>query len=66
MKKNGWTKSDMQRLRECSEKGYSVYRTASALKRTVNSVRTKAARHKLPLPGGKAIRAKLHETQIDR
>lgn len=53
MKNHGWTENDIQRLREYAENGCSVYRRAGALKRTVNSVKTKAARYGLRLACGK-------------
>lgn len=57
MRKNGWTADDVNKLRECAEKGYSVYRIAAAMRRTVNGVRAKAAKEGLSLQTGKAIRA---------
>jgi hypothetical protein len=57
LRKNGWTASDVELLREYAEKGCSVYRAAAVLRRTVASVRSKAAKEGLRIANGKAVRS---------
>jgi hypothetical protein len=54
--KVSWTENDFQRLRDYAANGYSAYRIAAALKRTVASVRTMSQRLGVTVLSGKAIR----------
>jgi hypothetical protein len=49
VRKDGWTVADIDKLRDCAGNGYSIYRTAAALRRTVSGIRAKAAKEGLSL-----------------
>jgi len=62
MKCNSWTENDLKKLRACAEEGYSVYRIAVILKRTVDGVKTMAHRQGIVIRTSKEIANSLRGT----
>ncbi len=62
MKKNSWSKDELQTLRLYAAEGRSIYRISAALDRTVATVRTMANRLGLSIHATKPVRSSISET----